>query len=137
MNRLIIFLSITAIVLIGTSCFDSYDTDECDYTNCNTIYPSQGTMTVRVSETDDGVPIEIYEGFFDTGILFARDTIRSYEKDYFLAPEMYYTVVAQYKGNDGTINVIDGGRIHVKSTKMCDSNCYSVQDLTINAKLKY
>ena len=126
-----------AISVLLSSCFDTYDTDECDYTNCNTTYPNEGTMTVKVSESEDGVPIEIYEGFYDTGILLDRDTIYSYEKDYLLAPQMYYTVVAEYESNGNIIHVVDGGRIIVQSKKVCDSTCYTVRDLTVNVKKKY
>lgn len=126
-----------AISVLLSSCFDTYDPDECDYTNCNTIYPNEGTMTVKVTKYRDGVPIEIYEGFYDTGILLKRDTIYSYEKDYLLKPQMYYTVVAKYESNGNIIHVIDGGRIIVQSKKECDSTCYTVRDLTVNVKKKY
>jgi len=131
------YLIIIVISVLLSSCFDTYDTDECDYTNCNTTYPNEGTMTVKVSESEDGVPIEIYEGFYDTGILLDRDTIYSYEKDYLLAPQMYYTVVAEYESNGNIIHVVDGGRIIVQSKKVCDSTCYTVRDLTVNVKKKY
>ncbi len=130
-------LLIAITVLVINSCLDSYDSDDCDYTNCNTVYPSQGTMTVKVSLTESGVPVDIYEGYYDNGILLERDTIYSYERDYLLAPEMYYTVIAHYESTEDTIHVIDGGRIPINSKRECDSNCYSVKDLTVNVKLKY
>lgn len=138
-NILIIFCVIT-ITALFSGCLDSYETDECDYSDCNTLYPSEGVMTVKVSDNPDGggVPIAIYEGFFDNGILIYRDTIQNrYEEDYYLTPEMYYTVVAEYTRYGKTIHVVDGGRILVQSNKICDSVCYSVRDLTVNVKLKY
>ena len=119
------------------SCFDDYENDDCDYSDCLTTYPSDGFLTVKVSEINGGVPIEIYNGHFDTGVLFMRDTLHTYEKKYNLATEQYYTVVAKYVSNGDTIRAIDGGRIKVNSNKICDSVCYSVTDLTVNVKLKY
>ncbi|PLW92569.1 MAG: hypothetical protein C0592_10150 [Marinilabiliales bacterium] len=139
MKKIIIYFTFLSLVTVISSCFDSYDTDECDYTDCNTTYPSEGTMRVKVTENPNGsgVPIAIYEGFFDNGILLERDTIYREEKSYYLSPEMYYSVVAEYESNGEIIHVVDGGRILVQANKMCDSVCYSVKNLTVNVKLKY
>lgn len=138
MNKSIIIL-ISLILIIFQSCLDSYETEDCDYENCNTEYPDEGTMTVRVSLDNNNmeIPIEIYEGYYDNGILMKKDTIYSSSKNYFMDSEMYFTVKAEYNTPSGKISVIDGGRIRVKSRKECDSTCYSINNLDINVKRKY
>lgn len=137
MKTILITMSAIAIFMFS-SCIESNDSETCDYSNCNTIYPSEGVMKVKVSEEyiQEGVPISIYDGYFDNGTLLKRDTLYTSEKKYYLSPEMYYSVAAEYHRNGETVYAIDGGRISIRSNKICDSVCYSVQDLTINVKLK-
>ncbi|PKP03564.1 MAG: hypothetical protein CVU11_07925 [Bacteroidetes bacterium HGW-Bacteroidetes-6] len=121
------------------SCTDNSDDESCVYDDCVTLYPTHGTLTVKVNfDTHNSkVPIQIYSGYYDTGELIREDTLMGEKKDYVLPSGVYYTVAAKYKTDGMDIVVIDGDKIDVNSRKECDSTCYSVTDASINVKLQY
>lgn len=122
------------------SCSETdYSNEDCNYENCDTQYPTYGTIYVKVGSFfyNESIPITIYEGYYEDGNVYLRDTIRD-DTEYEVPTETYITVSAEYTSDNGKkYYAIDGGTIEVKTNKCCDSLCYSTKILKINVKNKY
>lgn len=126
-----------AIAVLAVSCTDSNDED-CYYEDCTTMYPTEGTLSVKVNfdALNPSVPIRIYAGYYGVGELITEDTLYGEKKDYLLPTGVFYSVAANYKTEQGSMLVIGGDKIDVKSRKECDSTCYTVKDAYVKVKLK-
>jgi hypothetical protein len=135
----ILILVLMPMAFLLFSCVDNTNDEDCAYDDCTTLYPTHGTMTVKVNfdANNSEIPIQIFSGYYDTGELIRDDTLYAEKKDFVLPSGIYYTVAAKYKTTGSDIIVIDGEKIDVNSRKECDSTCYSVTDATVNVKLQY
>ena len=139
----ILFFSLFACMIIFLSCNENTDTSgvDCstyDYSDCNSIQPFEGNMHVKLTINDENpaVPITIYTGKLEDGVIFLRDTITESIYDTLLPVDNFYTVAAKYNKGPSTIIAIDGDKISASNTVTCDSNCWNVKPGSVNVKLK-
>jgi len=135
-NHTILFL----IILFTISCDKPYvDCEYPDYSNCITVEPENGKLQLKITinEENKRVPITLYYGTYENQVICINDTLEVPKKTYTLPADVYYSVKAQYKSGNSTINAIDGGFLEKKSYKVCDSICWVVKNIDLNLKLKY
>ncbi|MPM40822.1 hypothetical protein SDC9_87470 [bioreactor metagenome] len=134
----LLYILVFGVSLFLTSCNDS-DYDDCDYQDCMSVYPTTGSLTIKVNfdMLNTSVPIRIYAGHYDDGELIREDTMYDEKKDYVFTPGIYYSVAAKYKTESGEITVVDGDKIEIITHTDCDSTCYTVEDAKVNCKLHY
>ncbi|MCX7696297.1 MAG: hypothetical protein N2Z72_01220 [Bacteroidales bacterium] len=111
--------------------------EECDYTGCQTIPPSTGNLTIKVSRDEQNlkVPISIYLGKWGTGILLIQDTLKESKKTYIVPVDQYITASATYFHDNKKTIVINDGKIKLIKDNVCDSICYHIIDLILNLQL--
>lgn len=134
------YFLLLAAGFILNSCLDTDNEENCYYDECDTEYPTHGSLTVKanLNAENSSLPIRIYSGHYGEGELLREDTLYDDRKVYSLPSGVYYSVAAKYKTSDGgEVVVIDGDKIDVRSRKECDSTCYTVVDATVNVKLQY
>ncbi|RUA24106.1 MAG: hypothetical protein DSY76_08380 [Bacteroidetes bacterium] len=109
-----------------------------DYNDCNTIQPTEAEVLINfsISSKVKYVPFEVYEGYVDDQVLRFRDTAWADQLSYYLPVDKRWSVKAKYLQNEKTIYVIDGGKLYTHHKKVCDSTCWSVDKLELNAILK-
>ncbi|HBG71196.1 MAG: hypothetical protein A2W93_12360 [Bacteroidetes bacterium GWF2_43_63] len=136
--KLFKYLALLLVALFPASCVDD-NYDDCETQDCVSVYPTTGTLTVKVTPNslNSSVPIQIFAGHYDDGELIREDTLYSDRQNYVFAPGIYYSVAAKYQTESGEIIVVDGDKIEVVTNTDCDSVCYSVNDATVNCKLHY
>ncbi len=107
--------------------------------DCIEVPPTEGYLSVRytLNAQNPHVPIEIYRGDFENNDLILRDTLPSSHNPYRLPIDEYYSVVAKYLRGQDTIIVIDGDDIEADETEYSDKSCWSVDNGTIDVKLKF
>ncbi len=92
-------------------------------------------LTVNAENKD--IPIEVFRGLYDDGVLIIQDTISSGDLIngrviYNLEAGMKYAAAATYKDGAKTIIAIDGGEMSLASD---DCNCDYPTKLTLNLRL--
>jgi hypothetical protein len=136
MKKLIIaiFLLLAALLIIS-SCKDKLeDCTQEDYDNCNTQKPQFGKVTVRltINTENPDVILKIYQGNFeDANIVLEQSTSSRYITE-FLKVDTYYSFAVKYKRGRENITAVDGGKIKLKSYKMCEYRCYEAVTLDID-----
>ena len=130
MNRLFFILLIASNICL-------INCDTC-LSGCDTG-PFYGILFIKLTENDENpqIPIEIYEGNFDDGILILQDTVPISEIDkdqvfYELEAGFYYTVAVQYQQGAKTIIAIDRAELALESD---DCDCSYPTDRTLNLRL--
>lgn len=94
-------------------------------------------LKLTVNEENISVPIEVYEGNFDNGVLIIQDTILSGDlingkAIYNLEAGIFYSAAAIYSSGAKTIIAIDGAEMRL-STDDCD--CEYPTSRTLNLRL--
>ncbi|OIP01101.1 MAG: hypothetical protein AUJ97_07385 [Bacteroidetes bacterium CG2_30_32_10] len=138
MKKSIILILITFI--IATSCTDNTtDCENPDYSNCNGIEPHYGQLNIEltINRENTKVPIIIYTGKIENNNVYQLDTATSNNYSLTVDINHYYSVQATYKSGNKTIIAVDGDDVKSKSSSMCDSTCWKVQDGNIDLRLKY
>ena len=138
---LLCFSMITLLFSCDASQSDLPDVEDCehyDYKDCNTVEPYDAEMIINfsISSKTKYVPFEVYKGYVDDQVLLFRDTSWSDQLSYNMPVNERYSIKAKYKKDGKTIYVIDGGKLKVHSKKVCDSTCWSVDHLELDAILK-
>lgn len=137
--------SITVFVLGQYACkggaSDLPNVEDCenyDYQDCNTIQPFEAKMVINfsVSSKIKSVAFEVYKGYVDDNNLYFQDTAWDASKEYLMPVDEYWSVKATYHIDGKTIKVIDGGNIKVTNANVCDSTCWSVNELVLDAAIK-
>jgi len=115
----------------------SNDCTDVDYSNCNTNEPEVGNMNIKLTINNENteVPISVYKGKYEDGVLVTSDTATSSKFVLSLPVNEYYSVTARYKSGDKIIFALDGDKIKKKKNILCDSTCWSVIDGNVNLKL--
>jgi len=130
---------ILTMLLLITGCDDCSDGNYKPF-DCLEREPAEGILRIEV--TLDGfnpvVPIEVYYGDYENGLLYFADTLDSFDYEYWV-PNGDYSVKAKYNARIDsrlvTVYSIDGGNISPSSTSYCDGDCYTEGRLVLNAKL--
>ncbi len=135
---------IIIMILIGTliSCSDNYDTSDCeypDYTNCHTTKPKYGQLIIEcsINAQNPQIPIEIYQGKIENHKLIETANVSNGSYTANVEVDYYYSVKATYKSGEKIIIAIDGDDVKSKSNTNCDSTCYSVENGSVDVRLKY
>lgn len=114
------------------------DCENYDYYDCNTSEPFESNLVLNftMSSRIKFVAFEVYKGYVDDDHLYFCDTSWESSIEYRVPVDEYYSVMAIYHLDDKTIKVIDGGAIKTQSKRVCDSICWSVNELFLNVYIK-
>ena len=131
-------LSLFACEADSTDLPDVEDCENYDYQDCNTVQPFEAKMIINfsVSSKIKSVPFVVYKGYVDDNNIYFQDTAWDANVEYLMPVDEYWSIMATYKVDGKTIKVIDGGSIKVHSANVCDSTCWSVKDLVLDAIIK-
>ena len=135
----IVFLILSVLVFLY--CDNNVEGEMCEnynYDDCNTIEPSTAFININVSCNSDFplVPIVLYRGDIDDGVIVLYDTLNTTRKTYELPVNIYYSATAEYQYVSKKIYVLDGGKIKTKSEKICDSICWTRVNKELNLEVK-
>jgi hypothetical protein len=134
-----LFLISFAIISCKDNTTDnSVDCSTYDYSDCNSIQPFEGNMHVKltINSENPAVPLTIYQGKLEDGVVVLRDTVSGSTYDTLLPIDNFYTVTARYVKGSSTIIAVDGDKISSSNTVTCDSNCWNVKPGSVNVRLK-
>jgi len=129
-KHIVFFISIISLMICVhcDGCFSACDSGP---------FYSDLEIKLTVNEENIEVPIEIYEGLYDDGLLIIQDTINSRDLTdgrmiYNLEAGIKYAASATYQDGAKTIIAIDGGEMSLASDE-CD--CEYPTTLTLNLRL--
>jgi hypothetical protein len=127
---------------LAFSCEEISSNSDCenpDYSNCNTNKPVSGQLNIKltINSENSNVLISIFRGKLEDYNLYDTVTVTSGSYSTTVDIDHFYSVTATYKSGDKTIIAVDGDDVKSKSKTNCDSTCYSVQDGSIDVRLKY
>lgn len=105
--------------------------------DCQETIPPDGKLDVSVTIDDrySSVPIIIYRGEWEDGLVELSDILAQERKSYVLGSDQYYSVLALYIQNGDTLAVLDGDDIAVNATSYADATCYKVEDGDVDIRL--
>ena len=135
--RLAGILAGIAFALLATGCDDDdslgYAPDDCHHTR-----PQTGYLIVQctISTAHRRVPLTMYRGTMESGIVVLRDTLDVTEAEYEMPVGKQYTVVARYIVPPDTVLVVDAARLEVDSQEYEDATCYFVKTQDIDVRLR-
>lgn len=135
----VIKILFVCMLIFTFSCRSKYeDCTDQDYANCNTEIPQTGILSIRltINEENPAVPISLYEGNFENGRLIRQDTVRVGRYNYSLLPDKNYSVTATYREAGKTIVAVSGGRINLIRYRMCELQCYDVDEPELDLRLR-
>ena len=101
--------------------------------DCNDCYGNQPDSAklivyLTIDSYYDSVPITIYKGSFEEGLIDWQDTATTEEFLLYSAIDQEYTVRATYKSGLETIVAFDGDNMHIyDGGDECGSPCYIVK----------
>ncbi len=127
------------ILIFAFSCRSKYeDCTDQDYAECNTEIPQTGIISVRltINEENPAIPISVYDGNFENGRLIRQDTLRVGSYNFALLTEKEYSFTATYKKAGKTIVAVNGGRINLIRYRMCELQCYDVDEPELDLRLR-
>jgi hypothetical protein len=106
--------------------------------NCRRAKPDTGSMVVKctIDETFHRVPITIFRGDYEQGIVVLRDTLTTRETEYEMPVSKRFTVMAFYAIGRDTILVLDSTELRVFSDEYEDATCYRVDTGTVDVRLR-
>ncbi|NCO54705.1 MAG: hypothetical protein COS14_14155 [Bacteroidetes bacterium CG02_land_8_20_14_3_00_31_25] len=135
-----IFLMILFVFVI-VSCNKDYNVDctTYDYSNCNTIEPTNADVTITITKQtkDSKVPVWLYKGKYgNSQELIFFDTILDVETKFNLQLNNDYYAIAKYYKNEKTIYAIDGSYLKKVGKAVCDSTCWIIKGNIIDLRLK-
>ena len=135
----LILISAVFILLPHHSC-DIEDLKVFDCSECYTNKPefSEAKISVTIDNENQQVPITVYLGSYDDGLIVYEDITTSLMNYVWLENEVDYTLVAEYIRNGRTVNVVNGLTMKIrKDYENCNEPCYYVRNRNVNLKLKY
>ncbi|PLX03362.1 MAG: hypothetical protein C0594_10545 [Marinilabiliales bacterium] len=131
------FLVFILLLFMFSSCEDYLDVD-CS--QCYQYEPTKGDLLIDVTINKENmeVPVIIYKGKPEDGVIEYADTARGKYFDIEVPLGQYYSVCAKYKVGDKTVTAIDGDKIRVRQIDAeCDTTCYYITGGRIDVQLKY
>ena len=139
--RWLIFLLLVVLLGCNSNYKDGWESDDCDYSDCNTLEPVSADISVRFTRNESNPTPTIYvmRGFYDNGVIIdtiKTDTVSAFTADLVLPVDFQYTFFTKYIDGKDTIIAIDGGYVAKKSRTECDSICWTVENTNFNIKLK-
>jgi len=138
MKNKIIILFVLLFFVIPFSCEDYKILVDCDkcYTTLSDKYNIEYKVTLDNENTF--VPITLYAGNIDDGIIISRDTVYSLPHySEMLDFGKYYSAVAKYTHKGRVINAVDGRELRKKiDESSCEESCYTIQGDVLDLRLK-
>lgn len=135
-SKFLLFLGAVVLLLAASDCKKGY----IYLGDCYSDQPDEASITIKLTLNDENykIPLTIYQGTIDSGIIISRDTV-SVESYTLTEPvNRYYSAVAEYKSGKRIIKVVDGTKLDVStSTQEDGSTCYQVTGDKLNLKLAY
>jgi len=116
--------------------FDEDCEERPSWKECEHQRPTHGILniSVTINSENPSVPINIYRGNFELGILILSDTLNINEVEYTL-PISKYSAIAKYISEQDTIVAVDGGEISVELIEYCGENCWEVTNASLDLEL--
>jgi hypothetical protein len=124
-----------------SSCQEKIFTANVNCDECYTDKPDSVNLVLHFTKNSqfDTVPILIFEGNIDTGVLI--DTFFCWAdpaNDIWVKANTYYSAKAIYKFPDKTIMVVDGTKQEVKRVSgQCDNDCWVIEGVDLKLKLAF
>lgn len=113
--------------------------EQCDpWYSCNEFKPDSSTIyiDVTINSQNPWVPIAIYRGDVDDGVVLLLDTLYETRSPGYRFPvKEDYSAKAIYVEGSGNIIAYDGGRLNFERIENCDVNCYEERALTLDLVL--
>lgn len=134
----LILISSAFIPLQHYSC-STEDFQVVDCSECYTDKPefSEAKISVTIDDENLQVPITVYLGSYDDGLIVYEDITTIRLNYVWLKNEVDYTLVAEYTRNGRTVNVVNGLTMKIrKDYENCNEPCYYVRNRSVNLKLK-
>jgi len=106
--------------------------------DCQRVKPGTGYLIVQctVNNAHPSVPIKMYRGDYDQGIVVLRDTLAAPETEFEMPVGTRYSVMATYLSGADTVLVLDTAELSVDSDDYEDATCYYVKTKRIDVRLK-
>jgi len=125
-------------ILSGCDVDDTCDARVTPPSNCVTVRPTLAEMRVEVSYTGQpqGIPLTIYRGRFDQGVVYARDTVFGERNIYLVPTNEYFSVAAEYVQEGRKIVAVDGVNVTVSFDDNCNYGCYTSDQNNINLRIR-
>lgn len=121
-----------------TGCdIDNLDCEEHPiWKECERYAPSHGILyiSVTISSSNPRIPVNIYWGDFELGILVLSDTLVVENAEYTL-PIGEYSATAKYMSGQDTIMTVDGGEIKAELVEYCNMDCWEVTNANLDLEL--
>ena len=139
-RRFVALLSIGLFLFVFQSCEEDYYWGEVDCEYCYQVKPEFGDLQVdiTINAENRAVPLVIYKGEFDEGIIEYIDTATSESYSLDVPINEFYSVAAEYFVDGKRIIAIDGDRIKTgKVVGSCDKTCWIIEGGFIDVRLKY
>lgn len=126
------------LVVTPISCEDSILIVDCD--KCYTDLTNKYSLEIKITfdEENSAVPITIYRGNIDDGIVISEDT--AYANPYYSIDVEFghkYSAIAKYSHKGRVIYAVDGRELRKKYEKSsCDEPCYVIKGDVLDLRLK-
>jgi hypothetical protein len=127
-------LALVMLLLAFSGNFLGCETEDVVFSvDCNDCYgyvPDSADLIIylTINEENPMVPITVYKGSLEEGVIDWRDTATNSEFYLFSALDANYTVEATYRSGDKTIVTYDGDRMHIfDAGNECGTPCYIVK----------
>lgn len=142
MKAAILYIIIFTTLIISACNQTYYDDEDCydyDYSDCNTIEPTEGDLNIRLTINKENPEVEIivYKGKYETQDTISKSIINDPLFKLSVPLNHYYSVRAKYTVGEKTIYAIDGCEIKSKSNSVCDSVCWEIKGGDMDVRLKY
>lgn len=129
LHKPVIILFLLTGFLFLTCCerLDNVTIEEFDCYNCYQQKPEWVRLNITVTINDENpvVPLKVYIGDIEDGVLDWVDTTSQANYWVEVKPDATYSVVAEYKENAKTILAVDDDEVKLKkNTTDCDAPCY-------------
>jgi hypothetical protein len=126
-------------MLISDSCGEKIFTGDVNCDECYTDKPESIDLEIKVTLSGEypEVPLVIYKGDVEDNQVEYVDT--AYESPYYVnvSAGKRYSVKAKYEKDDATLYAVDGTKPKIKLvTDACDSECYVIEDATLDVSIK-
>ena len=136
-NILHYVLPLTIIFMLIGCDIDNLDCEDHPiWKECERNIPSHGILyvSVTINSSNPSVPVNIYLGDFELGILVLSDTLVVEDREYTL-PIGEYSATAKYMSGQDTILTVDGGEIKAELVEYCNMDCWEVSNANLDLEL--
>ncbi len=129
------------LIFLHTACSDKIFTGNVNCDDCYTDKPQNVDLIIEVTLSGEypEVPIAVYQGNVEDDLVISRDTVQEDNNPYYLlvTPDKRYSVIATYAKTGSVLYAVDGTKPRIlKVTDACDSECYVLEDVRLNVRVK-